>query len=67
MHDAILYGVVDDVTLIQYEPNLEWLTYRRRAQLLTEFADDFRAALDDENPILASVNMAVDLVGQDVK
>ena len=67
VHDAILYGVVDDVKLIKDEPNLEWLTYRRRAQLLTEFADDFRAALDDGNPILASVNMAVDLMGQGVK
>lgn len=62
VYDAIRYGVVKDVALIEDEPNLSWLTYRRRAQLLVEFADDFFDVLDAENPILESIDMALDLM-----
>ena len=50
--------MIDDFPLIPNEPNLAWFTYRKRAQFLAEYADDFLAVLTPDEPLFDSVLLA---------
>ena len=62
-HEVYLQGLanqklIDDFLLISNEPNLAWFTYRKRAQFLAEYADDFLAVLNPDEPLFGSVLLA---------
>ncbi len=65
VQDAIRHGVLEDVALIPDEPSLAWLTYRRRAQLLAEYAADFRAVLTPSEQPWTSIELAEKFVKQE--
>ena len=51
-------GIIEDIKLMPEEPNLDWFTYRTRAKFFVEYAEDFRAVLAPDDPILNNITLA---------